>query len=252
MGRVGRTLETSYTTIDWSPDGSSVTKTRRRAPDARRRFRYELRVNQLLRTEPPPVSTPRLLSHDSRQRGLVLSAVGGEPMGPKYPSELSADDLHVVIGLARQLDGYEPRRRWLRRVRTPRRLELARRHGLLGDDQTRRLASLATGVHRRLRFAHGDLTARNVLGGHGGDPVLIDWEWAGLYPADYDLAFLWFSLVDLPGGREEVERHVRADGRGFLLSALLIQLWHLQWYVPAAFRGRHLDTRDQLLERLGV
>ena len=35
-----------------------------------------------------------------------------------------------------------------------------------------------------------------------------------------------------------------------LLTALLIQLWHLQWYTPAKFRGRHLRTRDELIARL--
>ena len=251
MGRAGRTLETSYTAIEWSPDASSVTKTRRPAPDARRRFRYERRVNELLRAQPPPVSTPTLLGHDSRRRSLVFSAAVGEPIGPKYPSDLSADDVDLVVGLAHRLDGYEPRRRWLRRVRTTRRLELARGQGLLGDAEAHRLIALAGRVHGRHRFAHGDLTARNVLLG-GSGLVLIDWEWAGLYPADWDLAFLWFSLVDQPGGRDAVERHVGRDPQGFLLSALLIQLWHLQWYVPAAFRERHLETRDHLLERLRI
>ena len=101
-----------------------------------------------------------------------------------------------------------------------------------------------------MRFGHGDLTARNVLGSPEG-MTLIDWEWAGLYPDGYELAFLWFSLVDVENGRALVEEHVDTEERAFLLSALLIQLWHLQWYVPTEFRDKHLATRDELIVRLG-
>lgn len=38
-----------------------------------------------------------------------------------------------------------------------------------------------------MAFCHGDITARNVLRAASGAPVLIDWEWAGLYPRGWDL-----------------------------------------------------------------
>jgi hypothetical protein len=85
---------------------------------------------------------------------------------------------------------------------------------------------------------------------HPDGPVLIDWEWAGLYPPGYDLAFLWFSLVDVPGGRRHVETMVDTGEETFWLSALVIQLWHLQWFVPEPFRPRHEQARDELVERL--
>jgi thiamine kinase-like enzyme len=100
-----------------------------------------------------------------------------------------------------------------------------------------------------LSFGHGDLTARNVMAGEG-PATLIDWEWAGLYPDGYELAFLWYSLVDAEHGRARVEAQLDTDETAFLLSALLIQLWHLQWYVPAQFRDKHLATRDDLITRL--
>jgi aminoglycoside phosphotransferase (APT) family kinase protein len=104
---------------------------------------------------------------------------------------------------------------------------------------------MARQFHTTLRFAHGDLTARNVIATDKG-PVLIDWEWAGLYPPGYDRAFLWFSLIDIESGRLQVE----VDEPAFLLSALLIQLWHLQWYVPEPFVVKHMATRDELVARL--
>ena len=89
--------------------------------------------------------------------------------------------------------------------------------------------------------------------GEGG-LALIDWEWAGLHPPGYDLAFLWYSLVDVPGAAARVEHIARdragLDGPTFLLSALLIELWHLQWYLPAELQPKHRARRDALLARL--
>jgi thiamine kinase-like enzyme len=144
---------------------------------------------------------------------------------------------------------FNPERRWLRRLNSVGRLTLARRAGLLTDAQAVQLIAIANRVHTRLRFGHGDLTARNVPGGPDG-LALIDWEWAGLYPEGYELAFFWFSLVDVEQGRARVEGQLDTDERAFLLSALLVQLWHLQWYVPAEFRRKHLSTRDDLIARL--
>jgi hypothetical protein len=242
-------LVTTYSTLDWSSDGTLVTKTRVPAFDARRRFRNELRINRLLNVHRPPVPTPPLVACDVQHRRLTFVAVPGQPLGPKYPLQLATPDLVAMIDIARRLRAFSPRRRWLRRLNLVGRLGLARRAGLLTDAQTDRLVAIADRVHTRLRFGHGDLTPRNVLSGSDG-MTLIDWEWAGLYPDGYELAFLWFSLVDIENGRARVEEHLDPDDRAFLLSALLIQLWHLHWYVPSDFRDKHLSTRDHLLTRL--
>jgi hypothetical protein len=249
-----RQLVTTYSTLDWSADEALVTKTRPAAHDARRRFRNELRVNRLLVAQRPPVPTPRLVGHDVQGRRLTFEAVDGEPLGPKYPHALEADQLDGVVDLALRLRTYRPRRRWLRRLDPVRRLRLAHAAGLLTEAQVDGLLPLAARARRTLRFGHGDVTARNVLRGADGGLALIDWEWAGLYPVGYDLAFLWYSVVDLPGARDQVEQRAFTDAGidepTFLLDALLVQLWHLHWYLPPRFQPKHLATRDHLLARL--
>ncbi len=246
----GVRLETNYSTLVWSADGSHVTKTRPPSHDAVRRFRNELRVNRMLNGHAPPVPTPRLLDSETRTRSLTFAAFSGEPIGPKYPSDLTPADIDTVLDLARTLRRYNPpRRRWMRRLNTEHRLALAARRGVLDARDADALAGSARRHHTRLRLAHGDLVVRNVLR-RGADVALIDWEWAGLYPAGYDEAFLWFSLQDQEGGRARVERAVVVDEASFLLSALVIELWHLQWYVPEEFRARHIRTRDELVGRL--
>ena len=183
-----RTVTTTYTTLTWSPDHRSVTKVRNQAHDARRRFRYELKVNALLRDRPPPVPTPRLLGHDIGARSFTMEAVAGEPLGPKYPTELAPDDLDEVLALLDRLRAYDLRRRWLRRLNSVGRLAQAHPHDLLTTGQTEALQDLAEARAARL------------------EP--------------------------------------------FLLSALLVTLWHLQWYLPGPFREKHLATKDELVERL--
>lgn len=256
---MGRRLSTTYTQVSWSQDGTLVTKVRLAAVDARRRFRNELRVNRLLIDERPPVPAPRLVAHDVQHRRLTFEAFAGEPLGPKYPHTLEAAQVDAVADLALRLRTYQPRRRWLRRIDPVRRLRLAHSAGVLTAEQLTDLLPLADQSGRRLTFAHGDLTARNVLaatdqGRNGGELALIDWEWSGLCPPGYDLAFLWYSLVDVPAAADRVEHlalsRAGVDEPAFLLSALLVQLWHLQWYLPKPFRTKHLTRRDHLLGRL--
>lgn len=246
----GRRESSTYSLVEWSDDGRELEKVRLPRHDAMPRFRYEVRINQLLVRSPPPVRTARLLGHDRRRLSLTFEALQGVPLGPKYPEHLAADGIDAAVTLGEELAAFRPHARWMRRLRSSRRLDLAHRHGLLSDAELAGLRGVGARAHTRRQFAHGDLTARNVLALNGGGIALIDWEWAGLYPPGYDLAFLWFSLGDMPSGRDRVEARVQPTGSGFLLSALLIQLWHLQWYVPPSFLQRHLQTRDELIDRL--
>ena len=219
-----------------------------RRPSPRRQYAYELRVNQLLTRHRPPVATPRLVRHDARRATLTFEAVAGAPVGPKYPERLTDSQLTLLIALASATGSYRHRPRWLRRLPIVRRLAAARAAGLLGASEHRALARLTGTSAMAWAFAHGDVTPRNVLEGPAGG-VLIDWEWAGCYPVGYDLAVLWHALADLPPAREAVAASVRTDPTAFWLSALLVQLVHLEW-LDDEHRPAHLRTLDELVARL--
>jgi hypothetical protein len=263
-----RQLETGLSRIQWSDDGARVTK--RYEPEVnagklgprttildhhrpganhwRRHYAYELRINQLLARHHPPVPTPRLRSHDRKALTLEFDAVVGHGLGPKFPVELGSSDLRGLIALATALGPYRPRPRWLRKLPVQRRLLRAARLGLLGRAEYQSLQDVVTRLDMRWVFAHADINPSNIVVAEDG-LVLVDWEWAGLYPAGYDLAFLWFVLVDLPESRVLVEREIHGDPAVFWLSALLIQLLHLEW-LEGQFRPRHEATRDILVGRV--
>jgi hypothetical protein len=245
-------LRTSRTLVTADPTAGTVTKTcLSRKAELRALFLHELRVNRLLLDVPPPFPFARLLAADRRSSTMVLERVEGPAYGPKFPFELADDDLDELAALARSTHRYRPRRRWLPAYAYR---SLLRRTAVTGNLPPSALGDLLRFDQGPFVFAHGDVTPRNVLRGPEG-PVLIDFEWAGRYPPDYELAFLWFVLVDRPGGRERVEASVpAADLAPFRFSCLLVQLRHLQmWqdFRPSfAYRATHLAARDVLLEQL--
>jgi tRNA A-37 threonylcarbamoyl transferase component Bud32 len=241
-----KTIDTNKATLTWSVDGTAVTKrpSGTWAP-IRSLFLNEQRVMRMLRADPPPVRVPALLP-GGRRRELVTEAIDGEPLGPKFPTSLVAGDVDDVVALVDRLDAYRPRRRWFRHFEVDRRL----RDADLSAAE-RELVCRAVAVHpARLHFAHGDVTARNVLRAASGELVLIDWEWAGLHPAGYDRAFFWFSLADLPAARDRVAQW---DAPWFTLSALFVQLFHLaMWQARGADHvfPVHHETRAMLFDRV--
>lgn len=235
LGLLSTVLAGGKARIMWSDDGGSVTKTL--VPGVvipqwasllgrpRRAALNELRVNRLLNRVRPPVKRPTLTSGSTRGPSMTFETVNGAPLGPKFPQSLTELELADLVQLAVALGSYQPRRPWFRRLYIERRLLLHCRSGLINPSQADTLARFAGSAPLKWGFAHGDITARNVLKDADGHLSLIDWEWAGLYPIGYELAFLWFSLADVPGGRARVEAIV-PPGReaGFLLSAALVSL----------------------------
>ena len=241
-----RTVEKRYDRRSWTFLG-----THHDAWDAERR------VGKLLLRQPPPVAFARLVAADRRTSSLRFEAIEGEPLGPKfpYPEDLAEGDLDDLVGLALALRRYRPHAPFAGRFDLARRLRRSVAGGVLP-------ASVAASVERQaaddppvIVFGHGDITARNVMRSSvTGDAVLIDWEWAGRYPRGWDLAFVWLSLVDVPGGRAHVERAIPPeDDAWFWRSALLLQVLHLDLWVGRtglAFRAAHERTRDELVERV--
>ena len=255
-----RSVAGSGCTVVWAPDGRTVSKRYDRlrwAWNGRRHspFERERRVGLLLARHPPPVPHARLLEADHRRRSLVYEAVNGEALGPKFPFGLAPGDVGDLVGLALGLGSFRPPAPFLRRFDLARRVRTAVDLGCLAPAAATELLRQAADDPPALVFGHGDITARNVLrSASTGAAVLIDWEWAAWYPRPWDLAFLWFSLVDLPGGRDEVAAAVPAgDEAWFWRSALLVQLLHLTlWGLRPGtpFRPAHERTRDELLARV--
>jgi Ser/Thr protein kinase RdoA (MazF antagonist) len=251
--------------LTWSGDGATVTKSLlphltiphwgHMLGTPHRAALNELRVNRMLSAHPPPVPVPALVRCSRRGPSMTFEAVDGVPLGPKFPSSLLDTEVDELIALALALGDYRPRRRWFRRLNIDRRLNLHFRSGLLTGPDALALGQFADRLGVKWRFAHGDITARNVLLDGQGRLVLIDWEWAGLYPVGYELAFLWFSLVDVPGGRARVEAALPVGHEaGFLLSATLVQLLHFQLWLgrPNPHIARHEETLGRLLEAVRV
>jgi len=241
-------ITTGKAEVGWSADGRTVTKTYDEwstpvLGSTLDSFENEVAANRSLLLDPPPVPTPELLDVDRSRRTLRFDAVDGEPLGPKYPLALAAVELTAVLGIVRALADYRPDSGDLRAFPLGERLAMHVATGLLDDQAAQRIDSAA--MSRPWTFAHGDMTARNVLRGPAGELWLIDWEWAGSHPALYDLAFFWFSLVDVVGARELVESVVApADREAFVVATALVQLLHLQMWTD---RGDSLN--DEQLDR---
>jgi hypothetical protein len=248
--------------IVWSPDGRTVEKRYDRLWWGHYGYRHEpwtaeWRVGSLLRRQPPPVPHARLLAADRRRRMLRFEAVPGDgvALGPKFPLDLPGGDVDDLATLALRMPSYRPEGVRLRRFAFERRLRWGVELAGLSE-------AAAVELRRQYRadppvfvFGHGDITARNVLRSTAtGEAVLIDWEWAAAYPRGWDLAFLWFTLVDAPGARERVHARVPPqDEAWFWRSALLVQLLHLTLYglrPGMPFRPKHERMRDELVERV--
>ena len=259
----GWSLALGKARLTWSADGAAVTKAlvphlvmhhwEYLLGTPRQAALNELRVNRLLGEHRPPVRVPKLLGSSRHGPSMTFEAVDGAPLGPKFPSSLPSPELDGLISIATSLQSYRPRRRWFQRLHVDRRLRLHHRSGLIGDGDAATLSLLAAHAGLKWRFAHGDITARNVLRDSQGRLVLIDWEWAGMYPAGYELAFLWFSLLDVPGAQAKVAAAVPGhDQAGFLLSRALVQLLHLQMWQrrPNPHVAKHEDTLRLLLQEI--
>lgn len=205
-------------------------------------FVNELRIGRLFAHSPPAVPIARLLAADETQRTLTFEAItDGVALGEKYADDLLLDDLGLVLGAASTLSGFDVRRSWMYRPPVEQWIEHHHDQGRLSAAE----AALAARAFRSAdegRFAHGDLSPRNILKRASGSIILIDWERAGIYPAGFDLAFLWYTTGRVPAARACIEAAVpRAQSASFWLSLLLIALLH----IDGSPRGRGLGREEQ-------
>ena len=208
--------------------------------DVRSRFAFEARINEYMARNPPPVAFAPLVATESGGSVMRFQAIEGHPIGPKWGARLPDAVLNELADLASQLQAYAPFADWIPRYDPA--AELARRldEGVIDAEEFEQVnAFVATHPWRRA-FAHGDFTPRNVLASASG-LVLIDWEFAGWYPIEYDRAFLWMVLGETPGARASLEAAVPdGDRLSFWLCAYLIQRFHLGMW---AKRGDSITTR---------
>lgn len=249
-------------TLVWSDDGRTVEKRYDRRSWMFLGARHdpwdvERRVGSLLRRQPPGVPVARLIGVDRRRVALRFEAIEGAPLGPKFPfpEDLAAGDVADLVGLARAMGRYRPHAPFTGRFDLTRRLRRAVEAGALTAEVAATMTRQALDDPPVIVFGHGDITAHNVVrSAVTGEAVLMDWEWAGRYPRGWDLAFLWLSLIDVPGARAEVEAAVpREDVAWFWRSALLVQVLHLALFglrPGMPFRPAHERTRDELVERV--
>ncbi len=110
------------------------------------------------------------------------------------------------------------------------------------DDDTLAAARGALDAYAPIASGHGDLLLRNAMEAATGEIVLVDWECAGRYVADWDLALLWTQLG--PRARDIVEAAVTGTPRRTSFVALVVfalcrELAFLDAFrTPADHRGR--------------
>ncbi len=192
----------------------------------------EIAIYRAFAASPPPFRVPRFVAADAEL--LVVERLPGAPLATRRRPMLDLDEpaLRGFLALRDQLAGYaiaidgpgfspggsaaEERRGLIdlppsRAVRTPLRERLLEdptdpswiRDGLARAARRELIAPavatrLADAIDPALAFCHGDLLLRNAL-----PDGLVDWECAGHYARDWDLALLWTQLA--PPSRARLE-----------------------------------------------
>ena len=195
----------------------------------------ELAMYRAFAAHPPGVRVPRLVAGERDL--IVIERLIGEPLATKRRpfAALPIRTIAALIAMHDQLAAWpgtppavapSPRVRaqlrerlledptdsmWIREG-----LQRCGRRGILEEKLARQLDD-AVAAHSPVAFGHGDLLLRNVVCDEDDDLGFVDWECAGSYVRDWDLALLWTQLA--PAARTIVEDAVRGNGmrwRAFL------------------------------------
>jgi len=202
-------------------------------------FLHEHRIMTLL-NEAGPIRVPQVRMVDTDAGVLMFEMIDGPRLGPEWPTELDPADLARAIAVAQTIGRFWPPTPDLARLPVTDHLRRYLDRGLLNSDDAITIASALAVRPIKWAFAHGGLSARTLIREPTGVLAVIDWEPAGIYPAGYDLAFLWFTTRAVPEARQTIEAAVPANHRSsFFLSALLIALQHLD---PRGGLGPGIDS----------
>lgn len=209
-------------------------------------FRNEVVVNTMFLETEPPVPAPKMLSYDLARFEISFELIdGSQVVDARMPgASVSPELVESLLSMQQAIQAYEPPPdHRLMRTTFVDRFERERRRGRLPGGE--RELGLASSTPTPLCFQHGDFLPMNVLRLRTtGEPALLDWEYAGLYPPGWDAALLSIALHDVPEHVTRIERSIRdrsgpAELRAFriaraLLLAREIRLQRQAGYVSVA------------------
>ena len=217
----------------------------------------EIAIYRAFAAEPPPIRVPRLVA--AADDVLVVEHLG-EPLAQRRSPQITLDD----ATLQRLLAMHEQLARWRGAFPTerPPPAVLAQLRARFLEDPTAPVEWVRDGLARAARRgivpgqvverivldgttvpSHGDLLLRNAVG-----DGLADWECAGPYLADWDLALLAIQLA--PAQRPRVEAAARhpATFRALVVFALVREIAILQAFRASPRRESVVRFQRELAE----
>jgi hypothetical protein len=219
-------------------DGAPVFAKRLRRPSAVWGWYLarEIELYRAFAVTPPPLRVPRFVA--AGEGLLVIERLAGAPVAKlrRPEAQLDAPEVRSLVAMHDAFAAWPGRCPVIQpapAVRAQLRTRLLEdptdrgwieaglgrcgARGLL-DAITVRCSLDALGAHAPVAASHGDLLLRNVIRIDGALAV-VDWECAGAYVADWDLALLWTQLA--APGREVLEAAIGGGPRQRALLALV-------------------------------
>lgn len=217
----------------------------------RDKFHHEIGVYQAFATTPPPVRVPELV-HTDGHRVLILEDIPGDVIDTeRYPtSPLTTPILDTVLDAVVTFAAWAPPAGALRPVFDyPDRIVRYHRAGFFDDADHAALGALLDEAGPADQVGHGDPLPANILLTAIGEPVLLDFEFTGLFLPGFDLALLHTLLAGTPGAQNAIDALVTAAGikAPFLINqaVVLSRERRIHAELPA---GEFRDERLALIE----
>lgn len=102
--------------------------------------------------------------------------------------------------------------------------------------------------NRTLSFCHMDIVFRNILLMPNNDIAFLDWEYANYYPAEFDMASLWYGCNLCPKSKKPLMRDLaelvtsQSIHRSDCDTLLVVQAQSIQSQVSALFPAMMLEN----------